>query len=174
MSALQTVLNERMQPVRTWYAGLNAREKRLVRWGSIAVAVLIFFGLIVLPLYAAAGKAAQRVEQKQKDLTWMRSVAGELRAAGPAVNGGGPASGSLIVMVDESAQRSGLGTALTGSQPSGNGGLSVRVENASFDTLVAWLAMLEQQHQVTVESASVNPTAKPGVVSANVVLRKAG
>lgn len=170
MSALQNLLNERLQPVRLWYSRLNPRERRLVTWGGVAAAVMIFFGGIVLPLYGATAKAAQRVEQKQDDLSWMRGVAGELRAAGPAA--APSAGGSLIVVVDQSAQQSGLGSSITGSQPSGNGGLRVRVEGAPFDTLVGWLALLEQQHGIGVETASVDRTPKPGRVNASLVLRQ--
>jgi general secretion pathway protein M len=173
MSALQNALNARLQSLRTWFAGLSARDRRIVVWGGSGAAVLLFVAAGVLPLYAATSKAYERVEQKREDLNWMRSVAGELHSAGPA-SAGGQSSGSLIVVIDESARQTGLGAALTGSQPSGNGGLRVRVESASFDTLVGWLALLEQQHGITVESASVDRTSKSGHVNASVVLRKSG
>ena len=67
-----------------WLAGLSERERRMVTWGGLAAAVLLFLGAIVLPLYAAASRVERRVEQKQQDLEWMRGVAGELQAAGPA------------------------------------------------------------------------------------------
>lgn len=168
-------LNKQLQPLRSWLDSLAARERRMVVWGSVGVAVLIFLILVVLPLYSAVGKTGQRVEQKQEDLAWMRSVAGELRAAGPAAVAAAAASGqSLVVLVDQSAQQTGLGRSLTGSQPSGTGGLRVRVEGAAFDTLIAWLAMLEQQHRITVETATIDRTAIPGVVNASVSLRKSG
>jgi general secretion pathway protein M len=171
MNALRIRLHDSLQPLRGWYAGLNGREQRIVLWGGIGAAVLLFIGAGVMPLYTATGKAGQRVEQKLQDLTWMRGVAGELRAAGQTVQPGSP--GSLIVTVDQSARQAGLGAALTGSQPSGSGGLQVRLENAAFDTVVAWMGALEQQHGIAVESAEINRTARAGIVNATVVLRKA-
>jgi len=144
-----------------------------VLWGGAATAVLIFFGAGVLPLYAAASQGAQRIEQKQKDLSWMRSVTDELRAAGPA--SADPNDGqSLVVVVDQSAQQAGLGKAMSGSQPSGTGGIRVRLEGAAFDTLVTWIAALEQQHKLTVESATVDRGPRAGVVNASIVLKKSG
>ncbi len=176
MSALGDSMDERLQPLRSWYAGLDSREQRIVLWGGLFTAILLFIGAGVLPLYTAVGKTAQRVEQKQQDLEWMRGVAGAVRAAGPATAtaGEGGSGSSLIVAVDQSARQAGLGNALTGSQPSGSGGLRVRLENASFDTVIGWLAAMEQGHGIAVESAGVNRTGKAGVINADIVLRKTG
>lgn len=159
--------------IRAWLDSLAERERRLVIWGGIGAAVVLFFGVLVIPLYAAAGNGAERVARKQDDLAWMRSVAPELRAAGPA-NGSAAVGGSLVVVVDQTARAAGLGSALAGSQPSGSGGIRVRLDGASFDTLVGWLAQLQQQHGIHVETATVDRTATTGIVNASLILKKAG
>jgi general secretion pathway protein M len=156
--------------IRAWLDTLAERERRLVVWGGIGAAVVLFFGVLVIPLYAVASNSAERVARKQDDLAWMRSVAPELRAAGP-VNGSG---GSLVLVVDQTARAAGLASALSGSQPSGTGGIRVRLDGASFDTLVGWLAQLQQQHGIHVESATVDRTATSGIVNASLILKKAG
>lgn len=163
-------MRELWSKVQTWLAGLSERERRLVTWGALAAAVLLFIGAIVLPLYTAAGRLERRVEQKRADLVWMRSVAGELQSAGPAAGSGQ----SLIVIVDESAHTAGLGSAVTGTQPSGTGGVRVRLEGAAFDTVVAWLASLEQQYGLSIESATIDRGAQSGIVNASVILRNSG
>jgi general secretion pathway protein M len=165
-------MDEWRRKLEAWLGGLAERERRMVTWGALAAAVLIFLGAIVLPLYTAAARVESRVEQKQQDLEWMRGVAGELRAAGPAATAG-PGQ-SLIVIVDESARTSGLGSALTGTQPSGTGGVRVRLEGAAFDTVVAWLANLEQQYGLRIESATIDRGAQSGIVNASVILRNSG
>ncbi|HJS22218.1 MAG TPA: type II secretion system protein M [Steroidobacteraceae bacterium] len=165
-------MQDLVRKFQAWLAGLSERERHMVTWGGLAAAVLVFLGAIVLPLYTAAARAERRVEQKQQDLEWMRSVAGELRAAGPA---GAAGSGqSLIVIVDQSAQTAGLGSAVTGTQPSGTGGVRVRLEGAAFDTVVAWLASLEQQYGLRIESATIDRGAQAGIVNASVILRNSG
>ena len=76
------------------------------------------------------------------------------------------------MIVDRSARESGLGNALAGSEPSGAGGLSVRLQKASFDTLVTWLARLSQQNGIRVESANVDLAGAPGIVNASIVLHQ--
>jgi general secretion pathway protein M len=80
----------------------------------------------------------------------------------------------MVVSVDESARAAGLGNTLTGTQPSGTGGVRVRLEGAAFDTVVAWLANLEQQYGLSIESATIDRGVQAGIVNASVILRKSG
>src|ERR1700730_9997107 len=77
---------------------------------------------------------------------------------------------SLLVIIDRSAREWGLAGALASSEPAGPGSLSVRLAKAPFDTLVGWLGRLAQQNGVSVESATIEKTDTPGLVSAAIVL----
>jgi len=149
---------------------MSERERRMVyACGVIAVLVLIF--AVILPLDRSVAQASHRVQKKTTDLTWMRGVAPQLAALGP-----GPIASaskdSLLVIVDRTAREANLGKSLVGSTPSGQGGLSVRFENASFDTLIAWLSRLSDQQGIKVDSASIDSAGKPGIVNAAIVLSK--
>ena len=148
---------------------MSERERRMVVIGGIA-AVLILIIAVVLPLESSVSRAQARIDKKRADLVWMQSVAPELANAGPVSNASTP-PGSLIVVVDTAARESGLGTALTSSEPSGTGGLRVRLEKAQFGLIVGWLARLSEQNGITVESASIDNAGEPGIVNAGLVLR---
>jgi general secretion pathway protein M len=150
-------------------ANMNERERRMVLFGGIAAVLLLLLG-IVLPLDRSVASAHDRIDRKQADLLWMRSVGPELAAAGPAI--AQPATQeSMLVIVDRAARESGLGSALTSSEPSGAGGLRVRLEKAPFGLVVGWLARLSEQHGISVESATMDSAGEPGVVNAGLVLR---
>jgi len=150
------------------FASLTERERRMaIIGGGVAVALLLLG--IILPLNRSVSRAHARVEHKQADLAWMRSVTPQLAGSGSAV--AQPATQeSLLVVVDRAARDAGLGSSLTSSEPSGAGGLRVRLDKAPFDILVGWLARLADQHSIRVESASIDSSG-PGLVSAAVVLR---
>ncbi|HEV8445027.1 MAG TPA: type II secretion system protein GspM [Steroidobacteraceae bacterium] len=151
-----------------WYANLADRERRVVLFGAIGGAVLLLLA-ILLPLNRNISQARQRVTVKQGDLAFIQSVRTQLAAAGP---GTGVASReSLVVLIDSSARESGLGKALSSSQPTGDGGLRIRLEHAPFDAVVAWLARLSQQQGVRVESAEVESSGEKGFVNAGMVLK---
>jgi general secretion pathway protein M len=155
------------QQMMAWYQGLAERDQRILRIGAV-VALLLLILALLLPLQRAVSGARTRIEHKQSDLAWMRTVAPTLAAAGPAPSAPGTQE-SLVVLVDRSARESGLGQSLTGSQPSGKGALRVQLEKAEFNLLVAWLARLSSQQGVQVETANIEQ-ADAGLVSATIVL----
>jgi type II secretory pathway component PulM len=112
-------------------------------------------------------QARKRLAQKTTDLAWMREVGPELAASGPIRVATGQ---SLLAIADQSARESNLGSSIAGSDPSGTGGLRMRLEKAPFDTLVTWLARLSTQNGVRVESATIDSTGTPGTVNAAIVL----
>ena len=147
-------------------AALSPRERRMVLAGGALALALLIFG-VLLPLDRGVAHAQQRVAKKHADLAWMQSVAPEIAASAPPP---APTGESLLVVVDRSARESGLASSLAGSEPGAPGSLSVRLEKAPFDALVAWLARLSQQNGVTVDSATIERAGGPGLVNAAIVL----
>jgi general secretion pathway protein M len=155
-----------MNKLKTWYAGLQEREQRVVAIGGIALAVIIVFAGILMPLQSVVTKLNQGNETKRQDLAWMRVNAGEVQAAAsqiPANTGEAP-----VVLVDRVGRESGLAGALRGTQPNGTGGVRVQLEAASFDTMIAWLGTLDRRFGFAIESITVDRAAAPGLVNANI------
>jgi len=150
-----------------WFESLAERERRFVLVGAAAVAVAVLLGLFSLD--RSVVRAHLRLAHKQADLAWMRSVAPQLAAAAPPA--AIPASQrSLIVVIDDAAREAGLASSLASSEPSGQGGLRVRLDKAPFDTLVGWLARLAEQRGIRVDSATIDSAGAPGLVNAGIVL----
>ena len=148
-------------------AALSARERRLVL-GALALAALILVFGVLIPLDRSVAHAHDRLASKRADLSWMQGVAPELASspAQPAATGE-----SLLVIVDRSAREAGLAGSLT-SEPAGPGALSVRLQRAPFDSLVAWLGRLAQQNGASVESPTIERADATGMVNAALVLKK--
>src|SRR5687768_6828904 len=162
-----------MQKIKDRLNALQPRERIIVIGGAILVLVTAVYVLGLAPLYAAVNAQARRVEQKEGDLAWMRSVAGEvamLNASNPSRPG--PSNESLVVLIDRAAQQCGVSSSLTGQTPNGENGIRVRLESAEFDKIMVCLGTLQQVHSVDVESATIDRTGKPGLVNANLVLKR--
>jgi general secretion pathway protein M len=154
-----------MNKLKSWYAGLQPREQRVVTVGAIALAFIVLIGAILLPLHSAVSNAVKGSEDKRADLEWMHANAAEIRAGGnqlAADTGEVP-----VVLVDRVAREAGLGAALRGTSPSPTG-VRVQLESANFDTLVAWLDSLDRRYGLSVESITVDRTAAPGLVNASI------
>ena len=160
-----------MDTLSAWFKAQSPRDQRLAVAAAVILGVILVCAIFI-PLDGSVSRAHARVQRKQSDLAWMRTVAPQLAAAGSAITA--PASQrSLIVVIDTSARESGLGAALNSSEPSGPGALRVRLDKAPFDTLVQWLARLSQQNGIHVETASIDAAGPPGLVNAGIVLRTA-
>ena len=145
---------------------LSERDRRTLLVGAVIAALLLLY--VVIQLDSSVSSAHKRVLKKQTDLAWMRTAAPELAATGGMHIG---ANGqSLLVLVDSAARESGLASALAGSEPAGPGGLSVRLQKASFDSLIPWLSRLSQQNGIRVDTASIESAGSPGLVNAALVL----
>jgi general secretion pathway protein M len=133
--------------------------------GGVVVALLVLVLGILLPLHLAVSSAARHNESKRDDLAWMQVNAAEIRAAGnqlPADTGEAP-----VVLVDRVGRETGLGSAMRGTQPNGTG-VRVQLEAAPFDTLITWLATLDERYGLSVETITVDRAARPGVVNASI------
>lgn len=164
-----------MQKLKDWFYSLKSRERLIVAAGGVLVALVAVYVLALGPFYGAVNARAERVAQKEGDLAWMRDVAGQVAALGrdaPATPG--PSGESLVVLVDRTARECGLSSALTGQTPAGDSSIRVRLESAEFDKLMVCLGNLQQVQAVSIESATFDRTAKPGLVNASLILHRAG
>jgi len=148
------------------FAALSERERRTLVIGAVAAGLILIFGILI-PLDRSVSHAEERLAKKRADLSWMQGAAPEIAASAPPPSVHGE---SLLVIVDRSARESGLASALAGSEPGSAGSLSVRLQKAPFDTLVAWLARLAQQNGIYVDSATIERAGAPGLVNAAIVL----
>ena len=147
---------------------LSERDRRTLMIGAgVAVLLLLY---IVIQLDSSVSSAHKRLVSKADDLAWIQTNRAELTTIGPPRTGAANGQ-SLLVIVDRSAHESGLASALAGSEPSGPGALSVRLQKAPFDPLIMWLARLSQQNGIRIESASIENAGSPGIVNAALVLR---
>jgi general secretion pathway protein M len=154
-----------MNKLRDWYAGLQQREQRIVAIGGVTLAILILVLGILTPLQSAVSSGVKRNETKREDLAWMQVNAQEIRAAGNQV--AGDTGEAPVVLVDRVGREAGLASALRGTQPNGTG-VRVQLEAAPFDTLVTWLATLDERYGLAIESITVDRAPRPGVVNASI------
>jgi general secretion pathway protein M len=158
-------MNEILVKLKAWYDALQTREQRMVAGGGAVLAALILVLGVLLPLHSAVSDALKRVDSRREDYAWMQVNAAEVQSgSGTVPNATGEAP---MVVVDRVGRESGLGSALKGTQPSGSG-VRVQLEAASFDTMVTWLATLDQRYGLAIDSITVDRAARPGIVNANI------
>lgn len=158
--------------IRTWWDGLQVRERRLLGVGAAVVAVLLGWALVWYPLAHARADLDKRVARQREDMAWMRQAAGEareLRAQG--THGRAERQGkSLLALADVSARSAGLSGALKRVEPAGGKSVRLSFEVADFDALMNWLDALARDYGVQATDLSVDKVEGLGLVNARATL----
>ena len=128
---------------KTRWQDLQTREQNLLRYGAVILGLLLFYLLIIDPVYSGRDDAKQRLRAAQEAFSVAQRQVFDLKAA--SSNPGTPATGSLLTQVESSAQQQGLRSALKRLQPSGDNQIQVSLEGASYSQLMQWLSKLHQQ-----------------------------
>lgn len=154
--------------MREWFESRQPRERIVLAGGAVAALLMALFLFVWRPLSTGTEELRDSVADKEQLLAELYRAA----AVGPATGSTGAQGSSLVVLVDRTAQTSGLGNSLTRARPDGPNGINVSFQNASFDELTSWLVTLAQSEGVFVDGASINSTRDSGLVSGQVLLRR--
>ncbi|MEX0899964.1 MAG: type II secretion system protein M [Gammaproteobacteria bacterium] len=156
--------------MKTWFLGLAPRERLLIGGAAGAVVLLLAYLLVVEPLQQRRAVLERGVVAQRELLAWMRDAVVPLRGntSAPADSRGQ----SLFAVVDRSARATVLAGALQRVQPEGQGNVRVWFNDAPFDDLVRWIATLQREHGITVNTLSVERVDTAGLVNARVTLER--
>ncbi|MGH8496449.1 MAG: type II secretion system protein GspM [Gammaproteobacteria bacterium] len=160
--------------MKAWFRSLERREQLVVMAGAAVLVIVLFYLLVVQPLYGGTARLAERVEEKEQLVLWMRSVAPQLQVARTGAATATASGEPLVVIVANTATAAELQQYLKQNQPAGDDSIRVRFEAAPFDQLVQWLGVLQSRHGVQINSASFDGGVQPGVVTASLVLERPG
>ncbi|PCC99874.1 type II secretion system protein GspM [Halopseudomonas pelagia] len=155
-----------------WWAGLAPRERVILIAGMMVLAGLLIWLAIVEPLADGRSSLRGEVAALSADHDWMQQVAAEVRRRASSQAGAGAigaGNGSVLTLVEVSANASGMRSAMTRVQPEGQGA-RLWFDSVSFDALVSWLAELETRQNLRISQLAVDAGEAPGLVSARVLV----
>jgi general secretion pathway protein M len=139
---------------------LNDREKKIVLGGGIAAALLILFGLIIIPFNTATKRYEREIKEKSEKLAMMIAFQDELKSLRDASNAGSipvpPANFTLLTFLENLAIEAGIKEKITKMKPSSpeiEGGLKttaveIKLEKLDLEQLVSFLYKVEKNRQI--------------------------
>ena len=156
-----------MNALRTWYFGLQERERWIVSIGFVA-AVIIIMWWSMTRLGNEMQTLRTAVDTKQRLLIDVARI--ESTQTSPNVGNRQANNQPLMLLVSDTAPTYGLQPPRT--RANGPSGVDVTVQNAPFDAVMAWLVALHNMYGVDVDTASFSPAREPGLVNGNLLLRR--
>ena len=159
--------------MKAWWAGLAARERFILMGGGVILALIVVWVAIWEPLVQGRSALRAEVARLSAAAVWMDQVADDVRrrARLAPASGGAPAQGSVLTLIEVSANAAGLRQALTRVQPEGDGA-RLSFDQVGFDSLMSWLADLELRQGLQVSQLSIDVAEAPGQVAARILVER--
>lgn len=162
-----------VQKLITQYDQLPRRDQIALQVLAAAIALFLIYFLIWRPAANFHDQALAERQSAADLLAWMEQNETDIRDLAANSDNAGVASQitdvrSLMATVTTSANKSGL--SLQRFEPSGEDGMRIWIENASFNQVSRWLEELSQQYGIIIDQAAIDREDKPGVVSVRLSL----
>ena len=158
--------------MKTWFLTLTQRERNLVLSAAAIITLFMLYFLIIEPISSRYEINKRNVATSLETIEWMKLAAQEVKTLQGGSNIQSRPQGKQFVlsMIDRTARKSGLASVMKRVQPEAETGVRVWFENASFDELVKWLAMIESKHGLIVNEINIEQTESTGLVNVRVFL----
>jgi len=160
--------------MKAYWQQLSQRDQRLLVFMVASIALSLFYFGFWSPLQTGIEENRLRIEAQTKQLITMKQQAEEVKQLKRSGKGGkrsSATSGSLLSIVERTAVQLKIRTALKNFKPEGQDGVTLQIDNISFDQLIEWLKLLKQQYGIFVNDLSVERREEPGRVDSRITLR---
>lgn len=151
--------------MKEWFAGLNQREQLSLVALGFALGLYFLYMLAWAPLAEHRNRLTLQNQSTAESLQRVDAMVSEitrLRAGGVAST----AQRNLTALVNQSTNRYSL--QVSRLQPNSRGDIQVRLENAVFDDLVAWLDEIENREGLLVTEVAITRTGSSGRINASI------
>ncbi|MBT8130800.1 MAG: type II secretion system protein M [Gammaproteobacteria bacterium] len=158
--------------MREWFEGLESRERMTLLGGGIFLGLVLLWVLLINPLYVSAGARSDQLESARQSVLRARQLSAEIDMLQSQGNRPVASNETMLITLERTARESGL--QVNQSRPIDASTVRVRFESASFDKLVQWMGVLEQRYSIQIEIASLDRLDIPGLVDAQLTLKRPG
>jgi len=158
--------------MKSWFLALNQRERIMVQVAAVVILLFIIYLLVIDPISSRYDKNKKNVENSIETIEWMRLAAREVnQLRGGKLSIEHPQGKQFVLsLIDRSARKAGLASVMKRVQPEGESGVRIWFENAPFDELLKWLAIVESKQGLIVNEINIEQTESSGLVNVRVFL----
>ncbi|MDH3647572.1 MAG: type II secretion system protein M [Gammaproteobacteria bacterium] len=158
--------------MKDWFLGLESGERLTLITGAVILALVLVWILLINPLYISAGARGGQINSARDNVARARQLSVEIATLRNTGNAAANPQDTLMITLERTARQSGL--QVNQSRPIDKTTVRVRFESAPFDALVQWMGLLERNHGIHIEIASLDRLDVPGMVDAQLTLKRPG
>ncbi len=164
----QLPIAQLLQSLQSRYWSLPHRDRlALTALGGFFLVLILVYG-IILPAHEYS-KSADADYQKYKDeYQWFKSKESEVRALTSVKQTSRSSGKSMLSLANSSAKQRKISFKRT--EPEGDNGLRVWLENVNFNDIVLWLDTLKNRYGVVAKQINIDRQDVAGKANAKIVL----
>jgi len=151
--------------MQAWFTRLDRREQLSLLVLAAVIVLYLLWILLWSPVAAMRDRMLAQNAATAAALVRVDTLVAELQQARVSAGPGGQRS-NLTAVVNQSTGRFGL--PVNRLQPGSRGDLQVRLENARFADLIAWLHHLELAEDLVLDEVAITQAGSAGFVNATV------
>lgn len=152
-----------------YWEGLARREQLMIAAGGVVIFFVLYFLLAIDPQRKGLASTAQQIQWQLKDRGWMLEAQQEIKQLTTRKTAFTPA-GSLFVTVDRKARALQVKPELKRLEPDGDHKVRLVFEKVEFKQLTLFLAQLQQQNGILIDSLTLSRAKESGRVDTRITL----
>lgn len=162
--------------MKAWFTALSERERYLLLIGVTVILATVLWFYAWKPLVKYKNQVAADLVTAAEDATLLKSAKAQLVAEQAAASVRQPidTTTSVQIAITPVLQKYQLDKPeiLVRSEAKGKDGVNIRLDNAPFDQVIAFLAELEAQYAIYATTIGLIPGAAPGLAGLQLTLER--
>ncbi len=148
--------------MKNWYNSLSHRERQLVSYGSIAIALILLWMLAIKPMYGKHTRLNNMIKLQETKLATMQKQSVEIKQL-QQQNIKTPTSNSNQnpqQLIERSLQTWRLKKSLERMQSQGSDGVRLILKDANADRVMRFLYEIENKHTLVIDNMAIDKSKK--------------
>lgn len=166
-------MKESWSKLKEWWSSLALREKQAVALLGAFLCIFMLYACIWAPLHNAVSVTRTRIATDQKTLIWMENADKEIKKIEGQSHNKGKSVTPVVLLGELQKQiaQAELEQQLTQLKQITNDSVEMHFQKVEFDKVIALLATITKEENVTITQMSAIAEKAPGLVDVDVTLR---
>ncbi|MGD9388894.1 MAG: type II secretion system protein M [Thioalkalispiraceae bacterium] len=152
---------------------IDKTERFALLVGALFIVAFLVYQVIFYPLHKSVSNKHQLLNEKIQTLQWMYQATTEyaqLKKNKPQTSTS-YSNDSLLTIIDQTTVKLDVRSFIRRIDPEGKDRVQIWLERINFDDLVHLLNILKRNHNINVESLSINRQSEQGQVDARITVK---
>ncbi len=158
--------------MKQWFFSRQPQERLALIVMAIFIIGAALYTLFWLPLNEDIAQKQIWVTEQQKTLDWMQRTAVEINHLKPTSGQQKKSDEALLTTIDRTAKQQRIREAVKRIKPQGDNKAQLWLEQASFDRMIRWLDLLQQRHNISISTITVDRQSGSGLINARISLER--